>query len=148
MALRSQLAGHQAWQSFHQMCYSPELLGVDRRLLVLTGLFGFLLHTATGLYLLPFGVVAVMTLLLRAACKRDPHLLSCLRAAFLYPAAWYDPGLAPDTFGPFQSYRDDESDIPDDPLAELAPPPAPPLSARARLFPILVHVMPRLFGTR
>ena len=95
---RPTLAGRYRWQCFHQLAFIPELLGVDRRLLVLVFLLGFVIHVSTNLILFPVFLSVVMTLILRRMCKTDRQLMSVLQSAFRYPAAWYDPGLPPAKF--------------------------------------------------
>ena len=144
---RPTLVGHQAWRCFHQLAFVPELFGVDRRLLVLVFLLGFVVHLSFDLVLFPVALSTVGTLILRRMCKIDRQLMSVLQAAFRHPAAWYDPGLPPDEFGPL--IVSSRAEVPVDPLEALDLPRAPPRpSLRVRLLQFLGLVLPVLFPRR
>ena len=144
---RPTLAGRYRWQCFHQLAFIPELLGVDRRLLVLVFLLGFVIHVSTNLILFPVFLSVVMTLILRRMCKTDRQLMSVLQSAFRYPAAWYDPGLPPAKFGPYIASSSDSA--PRDPLEALGVArESSGLSFGTRVFQFLGLVLPLLFRRR
>ena len=144
---RPTLVGHQPWRCFHQLAFVPELFGVDRRLLVLVFLFGFLVHVSLELILFPILLCVVCIVILRRLCKIDRQLMSVLQAAFRCPAAWYDPGLPPDAYGPYIAPSRDS--VISDPFESLDLPHGPQRpSFFSRVLQFLGVVIPVLFRRR
>ena len=93
--------GAQRWEGYQPLCRPLELLGVDRRLFGLLLILFFVVWQGMSSFLVGVGLSAFVFWGFRVLTKKDPQFFSVLQSASRLPAAWYDPGLAPSSFGAY-----------------------------------------------
>ena len=88
-------SGAQRWEGYQPLCRPLELLGVDRRLFGLLIILFFVVWQGMGSFLLGALLAGVVFWIFRLLTKKDPQFFSVLQSGSRFPAAWYDPGIAP-----------------------------------------------------
>ena len=94
-------SGAQRWEGYQPLCRPLELLGVDRRLFGLLIILFFVVWQGMASFLLGAVLSGVVFGIFRWLTKKDPQFFSVLQSGSRFPAAWYDPGIAPSAFGSY-----------------------------------------------